>query len=145
VTLNNLHYYFDVMIPANRVGHHVLWIAWQRDDPVGEVFFSTSDLMIAPADAVLPGDYNADNVVDAADYTVWRNHLSGAAGTLPNDVDGGVIGTAQYARWKANYGTALGGSSAAISVPEPGALSYAWIGAVSIVVMRRASRDGWDR
>ena len=44
-----MHYKFDVMIPQNRVGHHVLWIAWQRDDPVGEVFFSTSDLMIATA------------------------------------------------------------------------------------------------
>ncbi|MEO0964446.1 MAG: lytic polysaccharide monooxygenase auxiliary activity family 9 protein [Planctomycetota bacterium] len=40
------HYYFDVTIPADREGHHVLWIAWQRDDPVGEVFFSTSDVFV---------------------------------------------------------------------------------------------------
>ena len=64
-----MHYYFDVMIPANRVGHHVLWIAWQRDDPVGEVFFSTSDIMVAAADG-LAGDYNNDRKVDASDYTV---------------------------------------------------------------------------
>ena len=100
-----MHYKFDVMIPQNRVGHHVLWIAWQRDDPVGEVFFSTSDMMIAAADNVLAGDFNANNVVDAADYTVWRDRVGAPAGTLPNDVDGGVIGTAQYARWKANFGT----------------------------------------
>lgn len=40
------HYTFDLTIPQDREGHHVLWIAWQRDDPVGEVFFSASDLMI---------------------------------------------------------------------------------------------------
>ncbi|MFT7620090.1 MAG: putative carbohydrate-binding protein with CBM5 and CBM33 domain [Planctomycetota bacterium] len=37
---------FDLTIPTDRSGHHVLWIAWQRDDPVGEVFISTSDLEI---------------------------------------------------------------------------------------------------
>lgn len=40
------HYYFDLDIPADREGHHVIWIAWQRDDPVGEVFFSTSDVFV---------------------------------------------------------------------------------------------------
>ncbi|MCB1282617.1 MAG: lytic polysaccharide monooxygenase, partial [Salinibacterium sp.] len=37
---------FDVAIPSDRSGHHVLWVAWQRNDPVGEVFVSTSDLEI---------------------------------------------------------------------------------------------------
>ncbi len=115
VTLANMHYRFDVAIPADRVGHHVLWIAWQRDDPVGEVFFSTSDLMIAAAPG-LAGDFNNDRVVNAADYTVWRNHVGAAAGSLPNDVDGGVIGTAQYARWKANFGAT---GQLAAAVPEP--------------------------
>lgn len=45
--LNGNHYTFDLEVPADRQGHHVLWIAWQRDDPVGEVFFSTSDLLIS--------------------------------------------------------------------------------------------------
>jgi predicted carbohydrate-binding protein with CBM5 and CBM33 domain len=102
VTLTDMHYKFDVMIPRNRVGHHVLWIAWQRDDPVGEVFFSTSDLMIAAAEP-LAGDFNADGRVDAADYTVWRN----MAGT-----------SQQYAKWKENFGTARMMTSA---VPEPNA------------------------
>ncbi|QDU34243.1 GlcNAc-binding protein A [Poriferisphaera corsica] len=53
-TLQNNHYYFDVDIPEDRSGHHVLWIAWQRNDPVGEVFFSTSDLMIAPSNVPEP-------------------------------------------------------------------------------------------
>ncbi len=45
-TLANNHYTFDLDVPDDRSGHHVLWIAWQRDDPVGEVFFTSADLMI---------------------------------------------------------------------------------------------------
>lgn len=45
--LDGNNYTFDVELPSDRSGHHVLWIAWQRDDPVGEVFFSTSDLMLS--------------------------------------------------------------------------------------------------
>ncbi len=52
------------------------------------------------------GDYNGDKRVDAADYTVWRDNQGAAPGTLSNDIDGGVIGEAQYATWRANYGKA---------------------------------------
>ncbi len=45
-TLANNHYTFDLDIPGDRSGHHVLWLAWQRDDPAGEVFFTAADLMI---------------------------------------------------------------------------------------------------
>ncbi|MEO6593212.1 MAG: lytic polysaccharide monooxygenase auxiliary activity family 9 protein [Planctomycetota bacterium] len=48
VTLANGHYTFPLQIPANRQGHHVLWIAWQRNDPAGEVFVSTSDVLVQP-------------------------------------------------------------------------------------------------
>ncbi len=53
-----------------------------------------------------PGDYNAerDGTVNLADYTVWRDNLGSAPGTLSNDTDGGVIGQAQYDTWKANQG-----------------------------------------
>lgn len=67
--------------------------------------------------AALAGDYNVDGIVNAADYTLWRDSVGAQAGTLANDVDGGVIGPDQYATWKANFGT----SSAAgeVAVPEP--------------------------
>ena len=53
--LTGNHYNFDLEVPTDRTGHHVLWIAWQRDDPVGEVFFSTSDLMISASAVPEPG------------------------------------------------------------------------------------------
>ncbi len=70
----------------------------------------------------LVGDYNDDGIVDAADYTVWRDHLGAPAGTLLNDPAGGAIGTAQYTQWKTHFGQTFGAGSGAISlapVPEP--------------------------
>lgn len=54
-TLVGNHYYFDVDIPLDRSGHHVMWVAWQRDDPVGEVFFSACDLQIERSFPLYPG------------------------------------------------------------------------------------------
>lgn len=71
------------------------------------------------ANTTLAGDYNADGVVNLADYTTWRDHLGTIAGSLPNDIDGGMIGLAQYQTWKANFGTIANISSIAIAVPEP--------------------------
>ena len=45
-TLERPIYRFTIQIPQDRTGRHVLWIAWQRDDPVGEVFFSASDILV---------------------------------------------------------------------------------------------------
>ncbi|MEM7260695.1 MAG: lytic polysaccharide monooxygenase [Planctomycetota bacterium] len=64
------HYYFDLTIPTDRSGHHVIWIAWHRDDPVGEVFFSASDVFIEGGMAppqFIRGDCNSDGAVDISD------------------------------------------------------------------------------
>jgi glucose/arabinose dehydrogenase len=54
------------------------------------------------------GDFNADTVVDAADYVLWRSLL----GTTFTQDD--------YDRWRAHFGQAnLGGSAAEGGVPEP--------------------------
>jgi hypothetical protein len=86
----------------------------------------------------LAGDYNDDGVVDTADYTVWRDRRGAAAGSLPNDIDGGLIGEAQYSTWKAQFGARLrpqaAGSGA--SVPEPGAGALLTLGGVLALPLR---------
>jgi hypothetical protein len=54
-------------------------------------------------DICLPGDYNDDGVVDAADFTVWRDNLNTNT-TLPNDVTPGMVTSEDYAVWKAHFG-----------------------------------------
>lgn len=69
----------------------------------------------------LLGDYNLDGVVNAADYTVWRDQR-GAEGLMLS-ADGnadGVVNGADHAVWAANYGLIVGPPAAAI--PEPATL-----------------------
>ncbi len=62
----------------------------------------------------LPGDYNFDGLVNAADYSVWRNTLGstndlradGTSASTPGAPDG-VVDELDYAFWKANFGNVL--------------------------------------
>jgi uncharacterized repeat protein (TIGR03803 family) len=82
---------------------------------------------------ILPGDYNNDGKVDAADYVVWRKY-SGTTNPLPNDPIGGTIGLAQFNQWRDNFGAPGSGSSpgangpASATVPEPASLLIMAIG-----------------
>lgn len=101
--------------------------------------YSSTSLSVSGNDLVLtiggggglPGDYNEDGTVDAADYTVWRDNF-GSTTPLPNDGGLGTpVGEALYTLWKTNYGNTAGagtGAMAAAAVPEPAALSLLVIG-----------------
>ena len=55
------------------------------------------------------GDYNKDSIVNAADYTVWRNTL-GLMSDLRADGDkNGTIQQADYDYWKARFGNQVKG------------------------------------
>ena len=76
---------------------------------------------------LLPGDYNDDGVVDAADYTVWRNTLGQSVAILTTGADGdgdGTITMADYQVWKAHFGETLTRRrcQCEAAVPEPNAL-----------------------
>ncbi|TWT32364.1 hypothetical protein KOR34_41270 [Posidoniimonas corsicana] len=80
----------------------------------------------------LPGDFNGDGVVDAADYTVWRDNLGEIENGVPlfGNGDGGVVGQSDWAIWAANFGASLsngGGGEALSSAPEPSSVCLAAI------------------
>jgi hypothetical protein len=68
--------------------------------------------------AGVPGDYNGNGVVDAADYVVWRK-----GGTLQNEVVTiGSVTPEDYTAWRARFGNTSGSGSALAgpaAVPEP--------------------------
>lgn len=76
------------------------------------------------------GDYNNNDVVDAADYTVWRNNLN-TNFVLPNrdPANTGNVSNDDYAVWKKNFGMSQlgGGSVAGTGVPEPTSLLMATV------------------
>lgn len=99
--LNDLHYTFDLEIPADRSGHHVIWIAWQRDDEAGEAFFATSDVDIS---APCIGDTDESGAVDFDDLlsllTAW-----GPCTACAEDLDGDrEVGFGDLLLMLANWG-----------------------------------------
>jgi hypothetical protein len=78
--------------------------------------FEVQAFVVGPA---LPGDYNNDLTVNAADYTVWRNNLNSSL-VLPNDETPGFVDEGDYDVWKSHFGESLpdmgAGSAAAMTV-----------------------------
>lgn len=80
-------------------------------------------LLVIDAAVALPGDYNADGCVDAADYTVLR------------DSDMQATNPMALATWQTNYGRWLPGSG--MPIPEPTAADLFAIGLTAIAALRR--------
>ncbi len=92
--------------------------------------------VLPPAEAV-PGDYNNNSVVDAADYVIWRESVG--ADSLPNRGPGieGAVGPADYDFWRSVFGTAAPGLGASTAVPEPAAAATLLIGFLFVALSRR--------
>ncbi len=105
----------------------------------GGLAWNTSQLytagMLSVVSAGLSGDYNEDGVVDAADYTTWRDNV-GSPTALPNDDTPGVAAD-DYTRWLTNYGTATPSNSHSQSIPEPASMLLALLTTAGIGRRRR--------
>ncbi|MCA9242084.1 MAG: hypothetical protein KDA37_17860, partial [Planctomycetales bacterium] len=89
-----------------------------------EIVYGGSSVVLTVVSAGLPGDYNSDGVVDAADYTVWRD------GGSPDSSQAG------YQLWRDNYGASQSTAAQRSSpVPEPAA-------ALLVIAILMAARDG---
>jgi T5SS/PEP-CTERM-associated repeat protein len=98
--------------------------------------YTTGVLSIAAGVAV-PGDYNNNGAVDAADYVLWRK-----GGPLANEVDNpGTVNAADHTAWRARFGNSGSGTapgatdSGGAAVPEPATVAVILIG-VAIVMVR---------
>ena len=86
--------------------------------------FAPMHIVLSNFLAALPGDYNQNGIVDADDYTVWRDHL-GQSFQLDNEGPGitpGMVTNEDYNFWKSRFGDSLGsgsGAAATATVPEP--------------------------
>ncbi|MCC7476468.1 MAG: SUMF1/EgtB/PvdO family nonheme iron enzyme [Pirellulales bacterium] len=99
----------------------------------------------------VPGDYNSNGVVDAADYIVWRKNL-GTSFQLPNEVTGttpGSVTTEDYNAWRERFGNTSGSAAATglatgTAVPEPVMGCALLIGLLLCIAMARSSARSTD-
>jgi hypothetical protein len=91
-----------------------------------DLAYNPNSIVLSVVSTGLPGDYNGNGVVDAADYVVWRK------------TDGSQAG---YNEWRTNFGrtagSGSGGASPSLSaVPEPAGI-FLVLGALLSGVCRR--------
>ena len=110
----------------------------------GQQMTGTATVLIddVSIDAILPitSDFNGDGIVDAADYTVWRNSL-GTTELEPftlGDANGdGAVDQLDYDIWKSQYGQVVSMLSASATVaPEPSCLIAVIVGMICFWMSR---------
>lgn len=108
-------------------------------DPVGRTDRPSMDLLeprLTAENPFLPGDYNDDGLVDAGDFSVWRDNL-GSETWLPGDTTPGLVSQEDYQVWSDFFGTQrLNHNTVAVVVPEPSSLSCILIALIALTLVR---------
>ena len=93
-----------------------------------------------PPEPDLAGDYNLDGVVDAADYTVWRDTLGTTGIVAFTGADGngdGEVTVADYQLFVSNFGTTLDSVTASAALPEPQVALLIGLASIGMLARRR--------
>lgn len=126
------------------------------------------DRALPPAAPGPTGDYNLNTLVDAADYTLWRDTLGNSVspGTGADGDESGIIDLPDYEFWKQHFGDnaplvgasatgakfsgaklsgATGSDSAVTHVPEPSSNYVILVGLIALGAARRDLRRMHNR
>ena len=87
------------------------------------------------------GDFNRDNKVDGADYTMWRHTLASSVLVFTGADGNGnsVIDAGDYDAWRDHFGISIGSGARRAAVPEPTALVLLMAAVLSLTTRRRKS------
>ena len=103
--LDGNYYTFNTILPQ-RSGKHVIYVIWQRIDPVGEGFYSVSDVDFGtPQPGECSGDLDGDGYISGADLSQLLGSWGAVNGTCECDLDGNdVIDGADLSVLLGNWG-----------------------------------------
>jgi hypothetical protein len=120
-------YTMDLEIGASATpGTYPITVRFAGDGPYG----SNTSFNLKISAAGVPGDYNGNGIVDAADYVLWRK-----GGPLQNEVDSpGIVNVADYSAWRARFGSTSGSGSTfeITSIPEAATVTLLIFGLLTI-------------
>lgn len=103
---------------------------------VSNVWVGTAADFFALASATA-GDFNADGMVDAADYLIWRKSMGQIGHQLPADANGnGTVDADDYQALARNFGKSLGGDGQQAAVPEPTTVFLVTLGLAPFATLR---------
>lgn len=88
---------------------------------------------------ILVGDYNGNNIVDAADYTVWQDTFGDLVefGTGADGNGDGIINAADYTIWQDNFGSQLDFETFAATFPIPEPTTGLILAGLGLMAARR--------
>ncbi|HVU87568.1 MAG TPA: dockerin type I domain-containing protein [Pirellulales bacterium] len=106
---------------TNVPGGGVYWVQWEP--------------------TTLPGDFNHDGMVNAADYSILMSHWQqSGVGPSGGDLSGdGTVGIEDFALFKDDY-LAANGSGASFAVPEPSSLATTIVALIAVGRWRKRER-----
>jgi hypothetical protein len=108
-------------------------LAWQ-------INYGANNVVLSVISDGVPGDYNNNGVVDAADYVVWRKH---PASLTHEGASPGVVDAADYNFWREHFGSTSGSGSSlnTTAVPEPATcgLMLTTLSALAMISRKRKS------
>jgi len=140
VTLTD-DYYPDLgqqfaVVQANSVANYGITLGGPDADKF-KLAFAMGQLLLestVTGPPVLPGDYNSDGIIDAADFTVWKDNLGLPSSALNGNGSGAAtVVQADYLLWKTNFGQfAATGSEGTAAVPEPATLLLAFLAMAAV-------------
>jgi phospholipase/lecithinase/hemolysin len=115
------------------------YLFWDDLHPTAAVHAILAEHMLSLF--VLAGDYNGNDVIDAADYTAWRDAWTAGSTSLLNDPTPGTVDESDFVYWRDHFGEVLGSGAgdveaAAATVPEPTGVLLLVIGALLSTVYR---------
>jgi aryl-phospho-beta-D-glucosidase BglC (GH1 family) len=154
---SRLFYHQLIVDSANSLGIAPFYWdnGWTGQD--GSGIFNRNNAMVFDQDTVdaltggpgLPGDYNGNNVIDAADYAAWRDAMTAGSSSLANDPTPGTVDESDFDYWRDHFGEMLGagtgsgaGALVAPAVPEPASI---WLALFAVpLLFRFAARRRQD-
>jgi prepilin-type N-terminal cleavage/methylation domain-containing protein len=114
-----------------------------HEEPLVEAYPSLSSAAWIASPGAVPGDYNNGGAVGPEDYDKWKNDYGKwvAKGGGADGNGDGIVNAADYTYWRDRLPSAAGGGgevSGLVAVPEPSAATMALLtGAVAVLWRRR--------
>jgi hypothetical protein len=82
----------------------------------------------AAADSIaLPGDYDRNGSVDAADFVLWKNTLGSTVELAADGNENGSVDPADYNLWRENFGRSAGTSASPAQSGLPNSWTFAMV------------------